>query len=220
MNAKIKISDILGPVMIGPSSSHTAGACRIGKLSAQIYGKDFHKVRFELHGSFGETYHGHGTDRALLAGVMGFNPDDEQIKNAFAIAEERGLIYEFVKKDLGFVHPNTVKITFYGEDEPFYTIGSSIGGGNIQMINIDGIEVEFTGEYATILVTYRDRKRMIYDIAKEISNADINIATLTVSRKDNLCQMVVSLDSPFTQDLIDALSHLDHVLFVRGLSVE
>ncbi len=138
------VFDILGPVMIGPSSSHTAGAARLGKIGQEIADKDFYKVTFYLHGSFAKTYKGHGTDRALAAGVLGMEPSDERIKYSLNIAKEKGIDVEFIETDLGYVHPNTVKMIFHYKDrDDYYIIGSSIGGGNILITNINGNEVEF-----------------------------------------------------------------------------
>lgn len=130
------VFDILGPIMIGPSSSHTAGAARLGKEARQIVGEDFKCVKFYLHGSFAETYKGHGTDRALVAGVLGMEPDDDKLKDALNIAKDLGIEVEFIPADLGSdKHPNTVKMVFIKEDGTEVEVtGSSIGGGNVQML--------------------------------------------------------------------------------------
>ncbi len=126
------IFDILGPVMIGPSSSHTAGATRLGKMAREIADNTFYKVTFYLHGSFAKTYKGHGTDRALVAGILGMEPSDERIRDSLNIAKEKGIQIEFIEKDLGYEHPNTVKIVFsYYDKEDYYIVGSSIGGEEI-----------------------------------------------------------------------------------------
>src|SRR5690606_37851602 len=156
------VFDVLGPIMIGPSSSHTAGAARLGKIAKQIVGEDFVKATFLLHGSFAKTYRGHGTDKALVAGILGLDPSDERIKDSFELAKKNNIQIEFIEADLGYVHPNTVKIVFhYKYKEDFYVIGSSIGGGNVNIININGNEVSFTGDYPTILAKYKDRKGVI-----------------------------------------------------------
>lgn len=130
------VFDILGPIMIGPSSSHTAGAARLGKEARNIVGEDFESVKFYLHGSFAETYKGHGTDRALVAGTLGMEPDDDHLKEALDIAKEKGIDVEFIPADLGIdKHPNTVKMVFTMKDGSKQEImGSSIGGGNVQML--------------------------------------------------------------------------------------
>lgn len=130
------VFDILGPIMIGPSSSHTAGAARLGKEARQIVGENFKAIKFYLHGSFAETYKGHGTDRALVAGALGMEPDDDRLKDALNIAKSKGIDIEFIPADLGEdKHPNTVKMVFTKEDGTEQEIiGSSIGGGNVQML--------------------------------------------------------------------------------------
>ena len=126
------VFDIIGPIMIGPSSSHTAGAARIGQVAISIVKDGFTRVDFHLHGSFAQTFKGHGTDKALLAGVLGFRPNDKRLRDSFQIADERGLEYHFIKDDLGPVHPNTAKIIFYYPDCTTSSFtGSSIVGGNI-----------------------------------------------------------------------------------------
>lgn len=128
---KYKAFDVVGPIMVGPSSSHTAGACKIGNAALAISGDSpFHKVRFNLHGSFASTYRGHGTDMALVGGILGILPDDEQLRDSFKIAEEKGLAYEFVETDLGDRHPNSVEIVFFYDNGGHLSVtGSSIGGG-------------------------------------------------------------------------------------------
>ena len=130
------VFDILGPVMIGPSSSHTAGAARLGKDARDIVGEDFKAVKFYLHGSFAQTYKGHGTDRALVAGILGMEPDDDHLKDALNIAKSKGIEIEFIPEDLGEdKHPNTVKMVFIMKDGTEKEVmGSSIGGGNVQML--------------------------------------------------------------------------------------
>ena len=126
--------DVIGPIMIGPSSSHTAGACRLGRISKIIYARDIKKVIFHLHGSFKNTYQGHGTDRALVGGILGYDTDDERIRDSLNIAKSRGIDFSFVPMDLLFAHPNTVKTEFIDPNgESFYVIGSSIGGGAINI---------------------------------------------------------------------------------------
>ena len=130
------VFEILGPIMIGPSSSHTAGAARLGKEARAIVGEDFEAVKFYLHGSFAETYKGHGTDRALVAGTLGMEPDDEHLRDALEIARKEGIDVEFIPADLGAdKHPNTVKMIFIMKDGSQQEVmGSSIGGGNVQML--------------------------------------------------------------------------------------
>ena len=139
--------DIMGPIMIGPSSSHTAGAARLGKMAYKLAGGDIRRVVMYLHGSFAATYRGHGTDKALLAGLLNLNPSDERLRDSFQIAAEKGISYEFIPTDLGEnVHPNTVRFVITdSRGETFEIMGSSIGGGQVVVSEIDGMEVNFTG---------------------------------------------------------------------------
>ena len=213
------VFDILGPIMIGPSSSHTAGAARLGKIGREIANTSFTGVSFFLHGSFAKTYRGHGTDRALVAGVLGMEPSDERIKDSLSIAKEKGINIEFIETDLGYEHPNTVKIVFhYKNKEDYYLIGSSIGGGNILITNLNGINIEFTGNYPTILIKYTDRKGSISRISSILSNEDINIATMKVSREGKIATMVMEIDSPIEDIIINKIKALDEIIYITGIN--
>lgn len=213
------VFDILGPIMIGPSSSHTAGAARLGKIGREIADKSFTGVTFYLHGSFAKTYEGHGTDRALVAGILGMEPSDERIKNSLNIAKEEGIDIRFIEADLGYEHPNTVKIVFHYEDKnDYYIIGSSIGGGNILITNINGNEVEFSGNYPTILIRYTDQKGSISRISSTLSNQDINIATMKVSREGKIATMVMEIDSPIEDSIIDKIASLAETIYITGIN--
>lgn len=213
------VFDILGPIMIGPSSSHTAGAARLGKIAKEIVGADFNKVTFYLHGSFGKTFQGHGTDKALVAGILGMEPDDERLKDSFEIAKSKGIEFSFVEEDLGYHHPNTVKAVFHFDDqEDIYIIGSSIGGGNILITDINGNIVEFSGDYPTILVKYLDKKGVISRISSILSNNEINIATMKVTREENIATMVVEADSIISNEVISEINALEEVIYIKGIN--
>lgn len=213
------VFDILGPVMIGPSSSHTAGAARIGKIARELADDSFYKVSFYLHGSFAKTYRGHGTDKALVAGILGLDPSDERIKDSFELAKKNNIQIEFIEADLGYVHPNTVKIVFhYKHKEDFYVIGSSIGGGNVNIININGNEVSFTGDYPTILAKYKDRKGVISEISTILSNHNINIATMNVTRENKIATMITELDSPIDEKIIEEISSLSEMIYITAIN--
>ena len=177
----ISMFDVLGPIMIGPSSSHTAGAQRIGKaMYNMIADKQLKAVHFILHGSFHLTLRGHGTDRALVGGVLGMNSYDPQIKNSLEIAKEKGIQVEFEGGDLGDVHPNTVRITAYTTDGQMTSLtGSSVGGGNIEIIDINGTAAKFTGRYPAVIINHYDRLGIISHLT---SINQINIATVVNSR--------------------------------------
>ena len=213
------VFDILGPIMIGPSSSHTAGAARLGKIGREIVDKSFTGVSFYLHGSFAKTYRGHGTDRALVAGVLGMEPSDERIKDSLNIAKEKGIDVKFIETDLGYEHPNTVKIVFHYKDrKDYYLIGSSIGGGNILITNLNGIHIEFTGNYSTILIRYIDQKGSISRISSIISGENINIGTMKVSREGKIATMIMEIDSPIENNIIHKIKTLEEVVYITGIN--
>ncbi len=216
-----RIFDILGPTMIGPSSSHTAGAARLGKVAKEIARPGFEKITFHLHGSFAKTYRGHGTDRALVAGALGMEPDDEDLIESLQIAKDRGLTMIFKEADLGYVHPNTVKMVFeYKDRDDYYIIGSSIGGGNIIISDINGAEIEFTGKYPTVLIKYKDSKGAISRISSIVSNADINIGNMKVTRDDNIATMIIEVDSNFEDKTIEEMKELPNIINIMSISTQ
>jgi L-serine dehydratase len=182
----VSLLDIIGPVMVGPSSSHTAGACRLGLLARCLVGGTPDRARIELHGSFARTGEGHGTDKAIVGGLMGFRPDDERIRDALTIAEGEGLDYRFEKTTLGEeneVHPNTARITVERGDRASVMVGSSLGAGRVLVTEIDGYPVEVTGNYNTIVLVAEDIPGSVARIATVLSDDGINIATLRLTRK-------------------------------------
>jgi L-serine dehydratase len=218
MMKSYSVFNILGPVMIGPSSSHTAGAARLGKVAMNIAGSDFNSVTFYLHGSFAKTYRGHGTDRALVAGILGFETDDERIRNSLIIAEEKGIKIDFVESDLGEEHPNTVRIVFNKPSGKATTVtGSSIGGGNIIISEIDGDRVEFTGTLPTLMIKQIDIKGMVSKITAVLANNNINIATMKVSRRDRGKEalMILECDSRIPFEIVSELVKLDNVISAK-----
>jgi L-serine dehydratase len=182
----VSLLDIIGPVMVGPSSSHTAGACRLGLLARCLVGGTPDRARIELHGSFARTGEGHGTDKAIVGGLMGFRPDDERIRDALGIAEREGLDYRFEKTTLGEeneVHPNTVRVTIERGDRTSVMVGSSLGAGRVLVTEIDGYPVEVTGNYHTIVLVAADVPGSVARIATILAEDGINIATLRLTRK-------------------------------------
>lgn len=198
----MKIFDILGPIMIGPSSSHTAGACRIAKMARVIAQPNFSKVVFNLSGSFAETYLGHGTDKALLAGIMGFYPADERIREAYKIAKDINLNYEFNKINLDDVHPNTVKIEFYYPDgSRFYVTGSSIGGGSIVIIDINGTNINFTGDYPTFILKYVDQRGIISFISTILADNGYNIESLKTIKELDDVSLIIEVNADVEEEI-------------------
>lgn len=182
----LSIFDVIGPNMIGPSSSHTAGAVSIALMARNLFSEEIKSVTFTLYGSFAKTYQGHGTDRALLGGILGFDTHDERIRDAFAHAEEMGVAYEFIIDEQTVTnHPNTADIHIVGMSGREMSIrGESIGGGKMKIVRIDGIDVEFTGEYSTLIVKQLDKPGVVAHITQALSEQNVNIAFMRLFRED------------------------------------
>lgn len=213
--------EILGPVMIGPSSSHTAGAGRLGMAARLIANNDFVSATFYLHGSFAKTYRGHGTDRALVGGILGMEPHDERIKDSLKIAVENGIDISFIEADLGDVHPNTVKIVLKRKDGTSLSVtGSSVGAGNILIIDIDGDALELNGQYPVVIIKHKDRRGMISKISFAVALGNINIATLKVGRetKGEIATTVIETDNIIPESIINEIGKIEGVVSVRALS--
>ena len=212
--ANIGIFDVLGPIMIGPSSSHTAGAARLGKIARTIVNKPIKDVTFLLHGSFKETYKGHGTDRALVAGILGMMPDDERLRDALLIAEKEGLEVHFLPAYLGQVHPNTVKILMTDcDDINWEVLGSSIGGRLVEIYEINGNKVKITGEYPTIITCHDDIPGTVSKVSTLFYDNDINIAHMTLvrSQKGKDATMTFEVDNNVSEELIAAIKAVEGV---------
>jgi len=194
----LSIFDIAGPIMVGPSSSHTAGACKIGQFARALYHKTPKKVTFYLHGSFGEVYKGHATDKALLGGIMKFRTSDSEIKDSFEIAKEKGIKYEFIKKNLGKKwHPNTVKIVLENGKYKMSIIGSSIGGGMIEILKIDNFKVHIKGRAGKhlSLVVYHDKNASVMRaVTKYIKSLGIKVDEVVGQSLKNKTLSVVSME--------------------------
>jgi L-serine dehydratase len=197
---KVSILDVMGPVMVGPSSSHTAGTARLGRVAREILDEDPVDVRFFLHPPLAATYRGHGSDFALVGGSIGLSVDDPRIPEAIRIAEQMGVEIQFSDEDLGDVHPNTVRIEIRGRTREAEVIGSSIGGGVIEVFKINGFAARFKGDSPTLLLFYRDRPGMISEVTKIIAEEGINIASLSCSRKQRGKDafMQIDIDSPIS----------------------
>ena len=183
----VSLLDIIGPVMVGPSSSHTAGACRLGLIARCLVGGTPQRARIELHGSFARTGEGHGTDKAIVGGLMGFRPDDERLRSALEIAEREGLLFQFEKTTLGEdekIHPNSVRMTVELGERKAVMLGSSLGAGRIMVSEIDGFPVEVHGSYHTIVLVAEDIPGSVAAIATILAEDNVNIATLRLTRKE------------------------------------
>jgi L-serine dehydratase len=210
----VSLLDIIGPVMVGPSSSHTAGACRLGLLARGLVGGTPERAKIELHGSFARTGEGHGTDKAIVAGLMGFRPDDDRIRTALEIAEREGLGYKFEKTTIDEdAHPNTVRIALERGDRSATMVGSSLGAGRVLVTEIDGFPVEVSGNYHTIVLVAEDIRGSIAKIATLLADDGLNIATLRLTRKrrGGDAFMVIELDECPGEDVRDHIRALPWV---------
>jgi L-serine dehydratase len=204
---KVSILDVMGPVMVGPSSSHTAGTARLGRVAREILDEDPVDVKFTLHPPLAATYRGHGSDFALVGGSIGLNVDDPRIPEAIRIAEQMDVNIVFTEEDLGDVHPNTVRIEVRGAHRQVEIVGSSIGGGVIEVFNINGFQTRFKGDSPTLLLFYRDRPGMISEVTRIIAEEGINIASLYCSRKQRGKDafMQIDVDSPLGKSALDRI---------------
>ena len=213
--AIISAFDVLGPNMICPSSSHTAGAVAISLLAQKMISGPITSVHFTLYGSFAKTYRGHGTDRALLGGIMGFQTDDERIRDSFTIATEMGLDFTFSTNEIDTdVHPNTVDIRMKNEKNEIMTIrGESLGGGKVRISKINGVDVDFTGQYSAVIVVHRDRPGVIAHITKCLMDCNVNIAFLKLFREDKgaTAYSIVESDEKLPPAVIDEINSNEHV---------
>lgn len=215
------IFDIIGPIMIGPSSSHTAGACRIGFTAQNIIKFSITEVKFVLYGSFAKTYKGHGTDIALLGGFLGLKPDDERIVDAFQMAENRGLNYSFETSEDEPDHPNTVKIIAKTSRlETWEIVGISIGGGKMIIRSINGIDVQYSGEYNTLVTHHKDSSGMLSRITTILSENRINIAFMKLYREEKGIKAIgiIETDEDIDQSVIDELIRMDGMIYVNVIN--
>lgn len=213
----INIFDMMGPVMVGPSSSHTAGAARIGNMGRTLLGEEVARADIGLHGSFAETGFGHGTDRALLAGLLGMKPDDLRIPNAYEEANRAGMAYSFRTVELRDAHPNTALLELTVKSGKQLTLqASSIGGGAIVVNKIDGIDVNFTGDFNTLIVRNQDESGSVAAITSILSQVHINVANMSVNRhrRGGDALMVIETDQHIKPRQVEFLSELPGILSV------
>lgn len=218
----MNIFDIIGPVMVGPSSSHTAGAVRIGYISRRLMGEPIVEANIGLHGSFDLTGRGHGTDRALVAGLLGMQPDDNRIPDSLSIAREQGMKVTFSSVDLGEVHPNSVVLKLTGpKNRKLEVLACSIGGGRIHISKIDGLSANFSGDYPTLVVHNQDEPGHVAEVTSMLAHKCVNIATMQLFRKERAgsAVMVIECDQEIPFESIRWLEHLDGVSKVTYLSL-
>jgi len=215
--------DIIGPIMIGPSSSHTAGAVRIGNLAREIVDHQLKDVKVYFHGSFKETYQGHGTDKAIIGGLLGLKTDNSSIKESFKLAETEGFSFQFLPIELDDVHPNTVKLEITDQNDTLTTIiASSIGGGNIIVTELNGTKIKLKGEYYTLITFHNDQPGLIAKISEILQIYNLNIAEMEVLRKQKGSQAtaIINLDHKVEEHVLKLLRDIpgiDHLKLVKPL---
>lgn len=216
----MNLFDIIGPVMVGPSSSHTAGAARIGSVSRQLLGEKLKKAEILLHGSFLATGKGHGTDKALVAGLLGMEPDDIRIPDSFLLAQKAGVEIIMGSIHLRDAHPNSVKLLLTGvSGRTLEIVACSLGGGRIKICTIDGLEANFSGEYTTLVVHNVDQPGHVTEVTSMLAHKSVNIATMQLYRdhRGGNAVMVLECDQEIPQDSIQWLEHLEGVQKVTYL---
>lgn len=218
----MNIFDIMGPVMVGPSSSHTAGAVRIGYITRKLLGETPARAELLLHGSFAATGRGHGTDRALVAGLLGMKPDDERIPRSFEIAKKENLEISVGTVALRNVHPNTVMLRVRGiSGRELEVVASSLGGGRIKICRLDGIETNFSGDCPTLIVHNMDQPGHVSEVTFLLARYQVNIATMQLYRdvRGGYAVMVLECDQPIPAAPLESLSKMDGILKITYLNV-
>lgn len=212
---------VLGPSMIGPSSSHTAGAARIGLMCRSVAQGDISEVTFFLHGSFANTYKGHGTDRALVGGLLGMQTDDERIIHSLDIAEKNNIKVSFVKTDLGNVHPNTVEAVMTNKNgETCSVVASSIGGGEINLVSVNGFHADLSGNYNAIIVRHKDKVGMISKITDVFERNRMNIVSLSNNReeKGQTAITIIEMDGETSKEMLSDIEKIEDVYSVSNIN--
>jgi len=211
----LDIFDLIGPIMVGPSSSHTAGAVRIGYVARKIFREEPVKAHIVLHGSFAATGRGHGTDRAIVAGLLGMHPDDSRIPDSFEIAQSQGLDFRFENRELRSAHPNTAKITLTAQNGRELEItAASVGGGRIEVRELAGMPMRFTADKPTLIISNDDKPGSIARVSEVLSREHINIATFNVNRssRGGRAIMVIECDSPVSPEALRHISDSPGIL--------
>ena len=217
------VFSIIGPVMIGPSSSHTAGAVRIGNVAGSLLGEEIASADILFVGSFAKTYRGHGTDKAVIAGILGMAPSDSRIKTSLEYAKKRGVQFQFRTGEMEGVHPNTMQITLTGKQgKKVEILGSSIGGGNIVIKKINGYAINVLGQSTTLLVFHRDIPGMISDVTRLLAIHDININRFSLQRdkKGGIAVMAIEIDGKIPDNVVEEVKHVHNVTEVVLLKMD
>ena len=214
------VFDVIGPVMIGPSSSHTAGAARIGRVARTLFGRQPEWARIHLYGSFAETYKGHSSDVAIIGGLLDYDTFDERIKTAFHEAEKVGLTYEFIPEEEEMDHPNTAKIVIGDSESVMELTGISIGGGKMEVVELNGFPLRLSGNYPALLVVHEDRSGLIASVSNALAAQDVNIAHMEVGRKEKgkMALMVIEVDQLIDDSIIEELKVLPHIIQIATIA--
>ncbi|MHC1786081.1 MAG: L-serine ammonia-lyase, iron-sulfur-dependent subunit beta [Christensenellales bacterium] len=215
------VFDIIGPVMIGPSSSHTAGAVRIGQLARKLFGRAPQRAEVHFFGSFARTYKGHATDVAVLAGILGYESSDPRIPDALAIAERAGLEVRFLAQEAVPQHPNTVTILLESGETRFRMTGISVGGGMVQVVEVDGFELRLSGDSPALLIFHKDAYGAVASVTQLLAYEHININHMEVSRshKGQTALMVIETDEQVAQAILDLIGKQPHIQKIVKLDV-
>ncbi|WP_027430195.1 L-serine ammonia-lyase, iron-sulfur-dependent subunit beta [Lachnospira multipara] len=219
----MNIFDIMGPIMVGPSSSHTAGAARIGYVSRQLLGEDLKKAEILLHGSFAKTGKGHGTDKAIVAGLMGMMPDDERIPDSFDIAKSQGIELSVGEALLKTEYANACLLNLESVNGRSLSImAASLGGGRISIEQIDGIDTHFSGDYPTLIVHNLDQPGHVAEVTSTLAHKSVNIATLNLYRdkRGGYAVMIIETDQDIPETAIKWIEHLEGVIKVTYINIE
>lgn len=219
----MNVFDIIGPVMVGPSSSHTAGACKIGYVSRKLMAQPVVKAEILLHGSFFATGKGHGTNLALVGGLLGMKPDDSRIPHSFELAREADMEFSFGRTDLKAAHPNSVLLKLTGLDGRYMEIiGESVGGSVINIASIDGKAANFSGEYPTLIIYNQDLPGCVARVTSELAKREINIATMKLNRsmRGEDAVMIIECDNEIYKDAVEGLKRIEGVHQVTYYSLE
>ncbi|GEN86540.1 L-serine ammonia-lyase, iron-sulfur-dependent subunit beta [Oceanobacillus sojae] len=213
------VFDIIGPVMVGPSSSHTAGAARIGKAARNLFGRQPKWAKIHLYESFAKTYRGHGTDFALVGGLLGMETDDPQISKALQLAQEKGLEIEFIEDSASANHPNTVRMIIGDDSEQQELMGISIGGGKVEITELNGFELRLSGNHPAILIMHNDRFGAIASVTKILAKHELNIGHMEVNRKDvgKEALMVIEVDQNVDDAILQELQAADHITSIAKI---
>ncbi|MBT2581902.1 L-serine ammonia-lyase, iron-sulfur-dependent subunit beta [Planococcus sp. ISL-109] len=214
------VFDIIGPVMIGPSSSHTAGAARIGRVARDLFGSQPSWAKIHLYGSFAETYKGHSTDVAIVGGLLDYDTFDERIKTSFDEAEKLGMKFEFIPETGNVDHPNTARVVIGDDESEMSMVGISIGGGKIEITELNGFPLRLSGNHPAILVVHDDRSGCIANVANCLYKYDINIGHMEVSRKErgDMALMVIEVDQNVGKPVMDELRELPNITQVTRIA--